>query len=716
MRNIVIFGGSSHTELAEQIASRLNVQLGRVKLSKFSNKETNVEIHESVREKDVYIIQSGCGHVNDNLMELLIMISACKIASAAKVTAVIPCFPYARQPDAPYKKNGELLPRIPKDAFIGYTYNTPDSTPANEVKNPFGEQSANGTSSSEISTRSAGGYKHWIARSGTLIANLITCAGADHIITMDLHDPQFQGFFDIPVDNLYGQPLMIKYIKENIPNYQNAVIVSPDAGGAKRATAIADKLHMDFALIHKERRSQIKPHKTDMMLVGEVRDKVCVLIDDIADTSDTITKAAKILSESGAKKICAIITHGIMSGDAIQRIVTSEIDQVIVSDSVPQVDHLAQCSKMGVFSIAPMFAEAIRRIHNETSNDYLNANTIEHSADDTSVRPIPPDSPAYPSSLDTSAQDISLPVDVQPQMNIPRGASFESYHDNPSITSLHSSTPLLYTSFEGPDIREDEEDKCGLEDEDDGCRMDRTSKRYASKLWIAIVISLLFFVIELIGGFIAGSLALLSDSFHLLSDVVSFAISLLSIYLARRPATKSLSYGYHRAEILGALVSIFLIWGLTGYLCYEAYDRIQHPIDVDGKTMCFVASIGVAVNIVKTWVDPLCTFFFSALVMATTFGILRSGIRVLMEATPSHIDVHSVRKDLKGIEGVKNIHELHIWDLTVGRTTLTCHLVLNPYDPDVSAEPLVPATILSQARRILKQKYDISHVTIQIDS
>lgn len=153
----------------------------------------------------------------------------------------------------------------------------------------------------------------------------------------------------------------------------------------------------------------------------------------------------------------------------------------------------------------------------ETSNDYLNANTIEHSADDTSVRPIPPDSPAYPSSLDTSAQDISLPVDVQPQMNIPRGASFESYHDNPSITSLHSSTPLLYTSFEGPDIREDEEDKCGLEDEDDGCRMDRTSKRYASKLWIAIVISLLFFVIELIGGFIAGSLALLSDSFHLLS-------------------------------------------------------------------------------------------------------------------------------------------------------------------------------------------------------
>ncbi|CAI2178659.1 9820_t:CDS:2 [Funneliformis geosporum] len=377
-----------------------------------------------------------------------------------------------------------------------------------------------------------------------------------------------------------------------------------------------------------------------------------------------------------------------------------------------------------------------------------NANILE-LADDTSVRPIPPESPAYPSSPDTTGQDLSLSVETQ-QMN-PRGASFESYHDNPSITSLqHPVTPLLYTSFEGPDIHEDEEDKCGIsDDEEDGCRLDKSSKRYASKLWIAIVISLFFFVTELAGGFIAGSLALLSDSFHLLSDVVSFAISLLSIYLARRPATKSLSYGYHRAEILGALLSIFMIWGLTGYLCYEAYDRIQNPkTKVDGKTMCFVAIIGVIVNIVvnvraallhvlgdflsslgvlissiiiimdesKQWVDPLCTFFFSALVMATTFGILRSGVRVLMEATPSHIDAHSVRKDLEEIEGVKSVHDLHIWDLTVGRTTLTCHLRLQPYNPDVSAEPLIPAFILSQARRVLKRKYNIMHVTIQIDS
>ncbi|CAG8645658.1 926_t:CDS:2 [Ambispora leptoticha] len=352
MRNIVIFAGSSHPRLAEQIASRLGERLGRVVLSKFSNKETNVEIHESVREKDVYIVQSGCGHVNDNLMELLIMISACKTASAARVTAVIPCFPYARQPDAPYKRNGAPLSRIPKNAFIA---------------RPSSSLSLSGTQTPIMGGRHLGGYKHWIARSGTLVANLLTCAGADHIMTMDLHDPQFQGFFDIPVDNLYGQPLMVKYIRENIPNWEQAVVVSPDAGGAKRATAIADMLQMDFALIHKERRSQHQPHKADMMLVGHVKDKVCILIDDIADTSFTITKAAKVLVDNGAQKVYAIITHAIMSGDAIQRIQSSVINQVIVSDSIPQEEHLQQCPKMRMFNVAPIFAEAIRRVHNGES-------------------------------------------------------------------------------------------------------------------------------------------------------------------------------------------------------------------------------------------------------------------------------------------------------------------------------------------------------------
>nr|CAG8515821.1 12872_t:CDS:2 [Entrophospora candida]CAG8539554.1 13198_t:CDS:2 [Entrophospora candida] len=381
MRNIVILGGSSHPQLAEQIALMVGVQLGRVKLSKFSNKETNVEIQESVREKDVYIIQSGCGHVNDNFMELLIMISACKTASAARVTAVIPCFPYARQPDAPYKRNGAPLSRMPKNNSTDYTYDTPailgsipTSPSSSEVKDPlsvafnkFSVQDLPSKNSDNNDDDSDSGYKHWIARSGTLIANLLTCAGADHIMTIDLHDPQFQGYFDVPVDNLYSEPLMIKYIKENIPNWNNAIIISPDAGGAKRATSIADKLRIDFALIHKERRSQHAPHKMDMMLVGDVKDKICILIDDISDTSYTITKAAQILIENGAKKIYALITHGILSGDAIQRIQSSVIDQVIVSNSVPQDEHKAQCSKIKVFNVALILAEAIRRIHNGES-------------------------------------------------------------------------------------------------------------------------------------------------------------------------------------------------------------------------------------------------------------------------------------------------------------------------------------------------------------
>ncbi|CAG8656042.1 10987_t:CDS:2 [Dentiscutata erythropus] len=316
--------------------------------------------------------------------------------------------------------------------------------------------------------------------------------------------------------------------------------------------------------------------------------------------------------------------------------------------------------------------------------------------------------------------------------------SIESYHDNPSITSIATNTPLLYTSFD------EANGICGHNnDEDNDCRMEKSSSQPKKKLWIAIGISLTFFAIELVGGFIAESLALLSDSFHLLSDVVSFGISLLSIYLASRPATRALSYGYHRAEILGALVSIFLIWLLTLYLCVEAYDRLKNPVQVDGKTMCVVAAIEENVNIraallhvlgdllsslgvlisaivimfdqSKVWVDPICTFIFSALVMLTTYGVFRSSIRVLMEATPSHIDSAAVRRDLEAIEGVESVHDLHIWDLTVGRTTLTAHIRLCKYNPDVQAEPIVPNDILRQARHVLKQNYEISHVTIQIE-
>ncbi|EIE76137.1 hypothetical protein G6F46_010062 [Rhizopus delemar] len=378
MKRLVVLSGSSHPQLTQNICDRLGIEPAKSRLSKFSNNETSVELRDSVREQDVYIVQSGCGHVNDNLIELLIMIQACKTASASKVTAVIPFFPYSRQPDAPYKRSGAPFIRAPPMTVPS----TPTDTPSSPVisndtnNNPFfrtveqqivlngrQQQPQPKNKIQPFLNANNDGYKQWLVRSGTLIADLLTCAGADHIITMDLHDPQFQGFFDCPVDNLSSLPSMAKYIHFNIPDYKEAVIVSPDAGGAKRATSIADKLHMDFALIHKERRRPDKPQKHDLMLVGDVRDKVCILIDDIADTSFTITKAAKLLHENGAVKIYALITHAILSGDAIDRIQQSYLDHVIVTDSVPQDEHVKRCSKIKISPVASLFAEAIRRIH-----------------------------------------------------------------------------------------------------------------------------------------------------------------------------------------------------------------------------------------------------------------------------------------------------------------------------------------------------------------
>jgi ribose-phosphate pyrophosphokinase len=318
VRNIVVLGGSSHPQLVQTITNHLGVQPANVLLGKFSVGETRVEIKESVRGKDVYIIQSGCGKVNDNFMELLIAISACKTASCKQVTAVLPLFPYSRQSDIPYNKTGAPIQKtsIYKPDFP-YTLDTapqtphPDKAPSAGIQNGNGDQlhkqlskvqisdskesdstspsspqhpQINGTrdrSGTVDSTKSLTstshrvgsnlsisngadqgkkdiflpqpGYKQWVAQAGTLVADLLTCAGADHVITMDLHDAQYQGFFDIPVDNLYGRPLLKKYIQYHIPDYKNAVVVSPDAGGAKRATAIADSLGMPFALIHKVR-------------------------------------------------------------------------------------------------------------------------------------------------------------------------------------------------------------------------------------------------------------------------------------------------------------------------------------------------------------------------------------------------------------------------------------------------------------------------------
>lgn len=315
VRNIVLLGGNSHPELTDNIGNILCIPPGNRILSKFSGGESRCEIQDSVRGKDVYIVQSGSGNVNDNLIDLCIMISACKTGSAKRVTAVVPLFPYSRQPDWPYNKAGAPLSRsIEAGPKQDYTFESVPATPrpggpkssglSNGVnslaeklaKNSIshdkpdhaeyftpskradsaasltsharggGHHTAEGSVSSQRSFtthdyekptnvvsayHAKPGYKQWVAQAGTLVADLLTCAGADHIITMDLHDPQYQGFFDIPVDNLYGKPLLQNYIRQHIPGYKEAVVVSPDAGGAKRATAIADSLNMDFALIHK---------------------------------------------------------------------------------------------------------------------------------------------------------------------------------------------------------------------------------------------------------------------------------------------------------------------------------------------------------------------------------------------------------------------------------------------------------------------------------
>lgn len=439
VRNIVLLGGNSHPELVERIANILCVPPGNRILGKFSGGESRCEIKDSVRGKDVYIIQSGAGHVNDHLIDLCIMISACKTGSAKRVTAVVPLFPYSRQPDLPYNKSGAPLSRYAPDGGSSrkdYTFESVPATPrpggpkSNGLPNGVGSladklarssiaedapEGANGeyfskrsdtissvgsngnangrghvaenslTSTKSFTThdyenpsgisnfRAKPGYKQWVAQAGTLVADLLTCAGADHIITMDLHDPQYQGYFDIPVDNLYGKPLIQNYIQQNIPDYKDAVVVSPDAGGAKRATLIADSLNMEFALIHKERRpiKFTEQRNASMMLVGDIANRVCILVDDIIDTANTITRAAKLLKREGALKVIVLVTHGVFSGDAIPRINACGIDKIVVTNSVPQDEHKKICPKLEVLDISPVFGEAIRRVHHGESISVL---------------------------------------------------------------------------------------------------------------------------------------------------------------------------------------------------------------------------------------------------------------------------------------------------------------------------------------------------------
>ncbi|XP_017028328.1 ribose-phosphate pyrophosphokinase 2 isoform X2 [Drosophila kikkawai] len=338
MPNIKVFSGTSHPDLAQRIVDRLGIDLGKVVTKKFSNLETCVEIGESVRGEDVYIVQSGSGEINDNLMELLIMINACKIASASRVTAVIPCFPYARQDKKDKLAGSDDTEEAKKLAKKNYDWKFRSRAPI----------------------------------SAKLVANMLSVAGADHIITMDLHASQIQGFFDIPVDNLYAEPAVLKWIKENIPEWKNSIIVSPDAGGAKRVTSIADRLNVEFALIHKERKKANEV--ASMVLVGDVKDKIAILVDDMADTCGTIVHAADRLVEAGATKVYAILTHGIFSGPAISRINNACFEAVVVTNTIPQDGHMRDCPKIQCIDVSMMFAEAVRRTHNGESVSYLFSN------------------------------------------------------------------------------------------------------------------------------------------------------------------------------------------------------------------------------------------------------------------------------------------------------------------------------------------------------
>ncbi|KAM0749406.1 ribose-phosphate pyrophosphokinase [Meredithblackwellia eburnea MCA 4105] len=302
-----IFSGTSHPELAHLIARRLGLPLGSSTIETLPSGEVSVTFHESVREADVYIVATASSmetSTNGSLMELCIMAHTLRIASARRITAVVPHFPYARQD----KKDKSRAPITAK-----------------------------------------------------LVANMmVRAAGIDHVITMDLHASQIQGFFDIPVDKLYAEPTMLQYLKMTMGReIKNAVIVSPDAGGAKRASSMATALDLSFALFHKERKKANEIAR--MVLVGDVKDKTAILIDDMADTCGTLALAAKHLLTGGAKQVLALVTHGILSGPALKVLTESRIEKLIVTNSIPQSGHKAGCAKVKEIDVSHVLAEAVRR-------------------------------------------------------------------------------------------------------------------------------------------------------------------------------------------------------------------------------------------------------------------------------------------------------------------------------------------------------------------
>jgi ribose-phosphate pyrophosphokinase len=300
MEGMAIFTGNSNPGLVQKICDYLSLPLGGAKVKTFSDGEIQIEITENVRLKEVFVVQSTCSPVNDNLVELLLMIDAFNRSSAKKITAVIPYFGYARQ-------DKKVAPRVPISA--------------------------------------------------KLVADMITVAGADRIITMDLHAGQIQGFFNIPVDNLFAAPVLIEYIRNNFRD--DMVVVSPDAGGVERARAFAKRLNADLAIIDKRRDA---PNQAKAMaVIGDVTDKVAVILDDMADTAGTLTEAAEAIKNAGAREIHACCAHPVLSGPAIERITNSVLKSIVVTDTIPLTEKAAACDKIKVLTISQLVGEAIVR-------------------------------------------------------------------------------------------------------------------------------------------------------------------------------------------------------------------------------------------------------------------------------------------------------------------------------------------------------------------
>ncbi len=306
MHSLVLFAGNSNLELAHAICPHIGIKLGDAEVRTFSDGEIRVEIKENVRGKDVFVLQSTCSPVNDHLVELLMMIDAFKRSSAQRITVVIPYYGYARQ-------DKKVTPRVPISA--------------------------------------------------KLVADLITTAGAKRVITMDLHAGQIQGFFNIPVDNLFSAPVLLEYIKENLKN--DAVIVSPDAGGVERARAFAKRLDTQLAIIDKRRPA---PNMAQAMnVVGDVEGRRTVILDDMVDTGGTLCQAAAALKEHGALEVHACCAHPVLSGPAIERISDSEIQTLVVTDTIPLSEKAKACEKIRVLSVSKLLAEAIHRCHTGSS-------------------------------------------------------------------------------------------------------------------------------------------------------------------------------------------------------------------------------------------------------------------------------------------------------------------------------------------------------------